>query len=572
MSEFRRRFALPAFVAASALAVVAGCASIPTSGDPQIVKAEGAPAQSDAEVRVIAQGPRSGDSPISIVSGFLEASGTTEEGFATARKFLTPASSTRWDARGITVYDQARFSLGERSGDRVVLSTVAVGRVDDQGVYTPEPGERSVSITFQLVRSGGDWRIDEPPSGLLVSRQDFEREYLKVDNYFVARPPRTSVLVPDPIYLPRASTSPTARLEALLRGPSRWLDTVAMTALPTDAALAEPINVLSGVALVRLTPESVPIEGVQRDLMLAQIVQTLMQDPEVSQVEVRALEQPPLSFGGAGNPVLRRADVVPYLPADQRPPPAPAYFVRDGAAYLSGEQMVQGPIAAETELAEIAVSPGGGLIAGVSTDRTTLVTGRADDPKRLVSRAKGTNLRSLSFDGDGNLWVVSGEGSGTAVLRYPPSGPPQRVRVDGFEPRQILRLRVAADGVRLALVLDTVRGTQVYVAQSTEDTDGLEIAGPRRMAGQLTGLRSVDWMDSGRLVVLGSLPDGQLQPFEVQLGGPVRALAGTLPGVTEISAAYGQPLMAATKKQIYRLREDGAWLPEGLGTAVTYPG
>src|SRR5690606_33992415 len=104
------------------------------------------------------------------------------------------------------------------------------------------------------------------------------------------------------------------------------------------------------------------------DLMLAQIVLTLMQDPEVSQVEVRAADQPPLSFGGAGNTVLRRADVVPYLPADQRPPPAPAYFVRDGAAYISGEQMVQGPIATETELSEIAISPGGGLLAGVSAD------------------------------------------------------------------------------------------------------------------------------------------------------------------------------------------------------------
>lgn len=567
-------------VAVALALALTGCADIPTSGDPEIVKAEGAPAQSEPGVRVIAQGPRPGDSPISIVSGFLEASGTTEEGFATARKFLTPSGAVRWKPSEITIYDESEYSVVERSGDRVVLTTNAVGRVDDQGVYIAEPSDRTVQVTFELTQAEGDWRIDEFPPGLLVSRQDFEREYLQLDNYFVARPPRTSVVIPDPVYAPRTHASPTARLESLLRGPSRWLAPVAMTAAPTGAKLAEPVNVLSGVALVRLTPESIPIEGVERDLMLAQIVLTLTQDPEISQVEVRAVGAPPLSLGGTTRTILRRQDVTPYLPADLRPQPASAYFLRDGVAYTAGEVTTQGPFAPDTELAEIAVAPGdSGLIAGISTDRTTLWTARLDEPKRLTVRARGVSLRSLTFDGDGNLWMLDGQNSGTAVRRYPPTGSGQRVELSGFESRQITRLRVAADGVRLALLLATVEGAQVYLAQTSEDEAGLRIVAPRRIAPTLFDPRSVDWADPAHLLVVAAERNAQPQPFEVALSGPIEPLAPVLAGIIEASVAFGQPVIASTgKKKIWRLRDGSTWIPEETvpaeseGTAPTYPG
>lgn len=568
-------------VIGTALALLlGGCADIPTSGDPEVVKAEGAPAQSEPVVRVIAQGPRPGDSQISIVSGFLEASGTTEEGFATARKFLTPGGSARWRASGITIYDQSEYSLVERSEDRVVLNTTVVGQVDDEGVYTPEADERALQVIFELTETDGDWRIDGLPMGLLVSRQDFEREYLQIDNYFVAQPPRTSVLIPDPVYTPRTQTTPTARVESLLRGPSRWLGAVAMSAVPTGATLAEPVNVLSGVALVRLTPDSIPIEGVERDLMLAQIVMTLTQDPEITQVEVRAADQPPLSFGDAGSTILRRQDVTPYLPADLRVPASPAYFLRDGVAYTAGEVTSQGPFAPETELAEIAVAPGdSGLMAGVSADRTTLWTASLDEPKRLTVRARGVQLRSLSFDGDGNLWVLDGVSSQTAVRRYPPSGSAVRVSLSGFESRQITRLRVAADGVRLALLLSTVEGSQVYLAQAVEGPDGLRVASPRRMAPTLFDPRSIDWADPGHLLVVAAERNAQPQPFEVALSGLIEPLAPVLAGIAEATVAFGRPVIASTgKKKIWRLRDGTTWIPEdavpaeSAGTAPTYPG
>jgi len=561
-------------VVAIALAgLLAGCADIPTSGEPESVKVEGAPAQTEPEVRVIAQGPRPGDSPFAIVSGFLEASGTVEEGFATAREFLTPGGTVRWNPKAdMTIYDQNDVHLVER-GDRVALTTVPVGRVDDQGVFVPVTDTNRISRTFQMSRVDGEWRIDSLPNGLYVSRQDFEREYVQTDNYFIARPPRTSVLVPDPVYTARSLDTPTARIESLLRGPSRWLNAIGMTAAPTGAALAEPVNILSGVALVRLTPESIPLEGVERDLMLAQIVMTLTQDPEITQVEIRAAGQPALAFSDAGSTILRRADVTPYLPADLRPSTSLAYFVQDGVSYTAGAQIAQGPFAPDIKLSEIAASPGGAMLAGISEDRRTLWTARADEPKHLTVRSRGENIRSISFDGDGNLWAVEGVDTGTVVRRYPPSGDPVRVGVSGFEPRQITRLRVSADGARLALLLSTVEGSQVYLAQALENVTGVRIAALRRMAGVLSDPRSVDWADPGRLIVVATEPNAQPQPYLVSLGGPIEVLP-ILTGIVEVSAAPGAPMIATTsKKQIWRLNEGGSWVNEKItGTAPTYPG
>lgn len=578
MSEHLKSEYLKGVAAVLLGALLGGCAGIPTSGVPETGRAEGSvPAQNRPEVRVVAPGPRAGDSPLGTVSGFLEASGTVEENFATARKFLTPAAGARWKpGAGVTIYDHTDVLLSERSGSRVLLSATADGSVDDQGVFSAKPPGQQTAAAFTLVRVGGDWRIDSVPAGLLVSRQDFDREYVQLDAWFLARPPHSPVLVPDPVYVTRSSARPTAMAETVLRGPSRWLSGVAMSAAPAGAKLAGPITQASGIALVRLNSESVPDDGVQRDLMLAQLVMTLTQDPEITSVEVQG-PNGYLTFGDAGTPQLRRFDVTPYLPGDLRQPTAPAYFVREGIAYTAepavAQPIVQGPFAPDLRLAEIAVTPGGPLIAGIAADRRTLWTARIEEPRRLAVRARGSNLRSASFDSDGNLWVLEGSGKKTVVRRYPPSGPAVQVTISGFEARQITRLRVAADGVRLAMVLSSVEGTQVYIAQASESTTGVAIAALRRVAAGLLQPRSVDWADPGTLVVLATEKNAQVQPFSVFLSGPIEVLAPPLADMTEVSIAPPDlPMIAATAKdQIWRLRGD-TWVREGPGTAPTYPG
>jgi two-component system sensor histidine kinase MtrB len=213
-------------VALGVVVLTAGCAQIPTSGSPagaaitQVAERPG----NDPAVRVFAEGPHPGDSVYSIVAGFLEASGTVEDGLSTAHEYLTAAAATRWrPGNGVNVYDQTAVRLAARATDRLEFTAPASGTVDDQGVFLEATPGRSLLADFGLVRVDGNWRIDSLPDGLFVSRQDFDREYIALDLHFLAAGKATPVLVPDPIHLRRDAELPTALAAALLRGPSRWL-------------------------------------------------------------------------------------------------------------------------------------------------------------------------------------------------------------------------------------------------------------------------------------------------------------------------------------------------------------
>ncbi|MFJ2115034.1 hypothetical protein ACIOEX_24585, partial [Streptomyces sp. NPDC087850] len=78
----------------AALAVLlAGCASIPDSGDVEPVKAS---PQGESQVRVYAVPPRDKAQPDEIVDGFLEAMTSDDPDFAMARKYLTKNASAFW--------------------------------------------------------------------------------------------------------------------------------------------------------------------------------------------------------------------------------------------------------------------------------------------------------------------------------------------------------------------------------------------------------------------------------------------------------------------------------------------
>lgn len=558
--------------AAAAVALLAGCAEIPSSGGVGLV--EGAPAAEAPRgqvVRVFAEGPRDGDGVYSIVSGFLEASSTVEDGLRTARKYLTSGASARWRATaGVTVYDHTKLRISARDATRLEVTAPAEGNVDGQGVYrAAEPGKKASSL-FGLVREAGNWRIDALPDGLLISRQDFEREYAALDLHFPAGGGHSAVLVPDPVHLRRLPGLPTELITALFRGPSRWLAPAVRSAVPADAALAAPVEVASGVARVALTPASVPPEGVDRATMLAQIVMTLTDVAGITSVEVLAGDRP-VTLAGAAR--LARNDVLLYQPADLRPPAPPAYYLRDGVSYVVGPPGAQGPFEPGLKLAEIAATPGGTLLAGISQDRTTLWTATRDAPQRLTQRLVGVDLRSASFDQDGNLWVLDGE-PGTRVLRrVSPDGALAQVQVDGFVSRQVERLRVSADGVRLALVLDTVKGEQVYLALITGSGAELAVGSLRRLGYTLIAPRDIAWAEPDRLAVLAAQRDAAPQPFALALSGTVSDLAPSLADISGLTASAGQPLLATTtKKVVWRLRAGGGWFLVGRGTVVAYPG
>ncbi len=86
--------------------------------------------------------------------------------------------------------------------------------------------------------ANGEWRISNPPKGLLISQYLFSQFYQQVTIYFYD--PSYTTLVPDPIYLPHGNQGATTLIQALLRGgPSQWLGPGgAVSAIPPQTRLS----------------------------------------------------------------------------------------------------------------------------------------------------------------------------------------------------------------------------------------------------------------------------------------------------------------------------------------------
>ena len=67
----------------------------------------------------------------------------------------------------------------------------------------------------------GEWRIANPPNGLIMLEPDFERLYDRRLAYFLD--PTGTRVVPDPRYLISGEAQPTALLNRVLEGPSAAL-------------------------------------------------------------------------------------------------------------------------------------------------------------------------------------------------------------------------------------------------------------------------------------------------------------------------------------------------------------
>jgi len=569
----RRAWSAAAAVAAALISTLgAGCAGIPTEGPVKSGRdVSSGQEASDPYVRVFAEPPRGGENVYQIVEGFLEASGTVEADYATARAYLAPVAGRSWRPRfRISVYDHNDVIVSQPQAGLVEFAAQEVGSVDDQGGFTAaEPGQKT-RATFRLARVSGEWRIVDMPPGLYVSQQDFEREYRALDLYYFD--PDRRVLVPDPVFLPVGAGLATALTKALIQGPSRWLATTTVSELPSGTVLdGESVDVDNGVANVRLSERALAADLRARERMIAQLVSTLMQVPEVSAVRVSA-GGTVLSTDG-GRSVHEAGDVSRYEPVE-RSVAQTGYYLRGGRLYSLGPTAMTGPLGdGNRPISAAAASPDGAAIAAVSADRRTLWTAQSSAPASLRVRGRGQALHSPSYDQFGNLWVVDGDGVNPAVRWLPVSGDALPVVVPQLGGASVPVLRVSDDGTRLALVAVRDGRSEVLVGVVQREPGRLVVSQLRRMGHRLLSARGLAWAEADRLVVLAAEARTQLQPYYVSLDGAHVEPGEPLAGIASIAAAPGQPLLAATTdRRVWRLRPDGPWVQVAPGEYPLYPG
>ncbi|EFG64771.1 LpqB family beta-propeller domain-containing protein [Streptomyces sp. SPB074] len=600
-------------VLATVGALVAGCASMPDRGDVRPVDSS---TRNDPGVRVFGVAPRDGARPLEVVQGFLEALTSEDRDYAVARKYLTEKASRDWHpGSGTTVLtDSADPTPGrgtppdapgeadKATSHTYVLTGKKVATVDDRLSY--HPSDATYQETVRLVRTGKDkkeWRIDRPPSGVVLGKNDFQRLYWPVNKYYFAA--RTEAghepLVADPVYIRSWEDPVTQTVKAVLDGPSAWLGGAVRSSFPDGIALRRGTTALAPDDDNRLT---VPLDVNRGEVsaaacrrMAAQLLYSL-RDLASTSVKTVGLEA---RKGSLCTLDEDEADAVAGQGASKRDTPNQYYLDKnhrlvDLSSGSRDDELpggVPGPFGTgDQELRAAAVSRDEKYAAGISLNgdrlfvsalagtgelRFTGVRSKAADEKDRLS--------TPSWDGFGDLWVADTDPANPRLMWVRKgAADPVEVKVAGLgEGARIEAVRASSDGVRIALLVR--EGTQTTLRIGRVDRVGegeatrIAVGGLRAAAPQLEEVTAMSWAGGSRLVVAGREEGGVRQLQYVLSDGsvPPKAALPGLNGVTDIAASDdpGLPLVAHSSDGIVRLPAGMNWeTVSKQGTAPFYPG
>lgn len=568
----RRRTA--AVLATAVGLLLAGCASIPSSSRPQVIESLPASAPPDQDdVRYDELVPRPGESPEEIVRDYLRAGGSYERKHARARAYLTPAGQRDWsDQRGTVVLDDSPYLDVRDGGSTVEMTARQQGRVEADGSYQGNAARSP--YTFRLKKVDGNWRIDNPPAGVLIESGTFEAAYEPWKVYFLDS--TRSRVVPDVRWLSASRDSlPSLLVAAIEQGPSAGLRRAARSDL-VGVTLQNNVEQEGGLVKVYLAGlgdgiDTLPSGG------FAQLVWTLYQ-LGVSGVEVYA-DGRLLEPRGRPTQSLQRLSDWRQFDPDGVSVSTPAYFIRDGAVWTSRDAPVAGPAGrGDFDASSVAVSADERSMAVVQRQPNgsrALYLGPARSLRRTVT---GTSLSQPSWGiALDEVWVVR---NGTEILLVSLGGRSTRVVLPGQGSIGTVRaVRLSRDGARVAVVAGAAPDARLYVGVVFRENGAVRVEGLREVPVGETPVSDAAWSDALSLVALVRARQQDSGLYTVSIDGVTQSrLVATsgLPGPpSAIAAAPTLPLLTVAGGTLWRTPTAGEnWIRVGPepAAAPSYPG
>lgn len=507
--------------AVAAALALAGCATVPTTGPVQQHTPSGNGV--DAGVRIDPLPPSVGASQLLVVEGFLHAMSVYQPDYAVAREYLTDAASNDWDPRaGVQIYADG-FPPTEYE-QIVALPAPVSGTLDASGRYSPAsgdpgtgyaPGKNNVHNFTLIKNDDGQWRITNPPEGLLVSRYVFTTGFVEVNLHFPD--PTGSALVPDPRFFAAGEQSVVRAVQAQLDGPSDWL-APAVARVDTEGITLLGVEVdPTGIAKVTLGGTAGELSAEDRGMLLAGLAYTLAGLDQVSAVQVVA--------GGetwrspAGQTVVRPdqfRELAPEGNTSRSLLVVQDQEVRRLANTADWDELTRIEVPFSRP-GQVAASAGLATWAATSADGTRLqVAAAGDDAARTLREGRG--LLRPSFSRSGELWSPAAAGldalqvfDGTRRVRVSVEQPDRPARLDRLP---VVALAVSPDGARVAMILRQSGSTVVGLARVERGADGtIVLAGWRTIdVASTTGTagRALDvgWEAETELLVLQDTDTG----------------------------------------------------------------
>jgi Lipoprotein LpqB beta-propeller domain/Sporulation and spore germination len=557
-----------AVLAALAVAVFAGgCVSMP-SGGPVLSYSvtQGPGAQSQAFLQMYVGPPGNGWTPEEIVTGFLTASASFGEGQQTAREYLTPHYSNRWEPSwSATVFSNVPnvnkatiTGTGSRKQATVTVTGKVQASLSVSGRYAVPSAKEQEGLpsTFTLVQDNGQWRISSAPSGLLLASDQFKDDYQLRNLYFFD--PTGHFLVPDPVYVPLQAT-PAALMNGLVNDlinpPHDWLYGAAKTAFPAGTKRMGDVTLEGGTATVSLGGAIANASLRVMEQVSAQLLWTLSGSgqggPTVQSIEVSVNNKPWSPPNTDENPVQSHVNYSPptggsgvfyYLDT------AGNLWQGNGAPADNGTQANPVKVArVGTDYSQIAVSsdPNHRYLAALRGQ--SLFIGPVGGK---LSKQEGTGYTTMGWDPSGNLWATMGDQivmlPGAASSGRQPGQPVNVgvVNIDGLTPvvAPFTAIRVAPDGVRVAIV---VSGTDLYfgsIVHSGQSATEIVLSPFSVMGTGTTTFSSVTWYGPDNVITLGGGSGPVLTEYPVDGGTSTSIPAES--DIRSITASSGSALIA----------------------------
>ena len=434
------------FAATMAL-FLAGCTQLPVSGE--VVAIDPDTVTVDTDVDFLPPGPTAGASPQEIIQGFIAAGAAAQNNFRVARSYLTDEFREVWNPNQSALISGGAWTISSLEPGEWLYTAAVVASVDEAGRYEDVAPQSTQELVFRLSEVDGQWRISEAPDGIMLSELAFRESFESVRLYYYSADYRE--LVPDVRWFASRGDVLTKVIRGLLQQPSYWLNQGAtVSAFPSGTQLAlSPVPVVEGQAQVDLSELVLSADETQRERMLWQLITTLQQISDVSDVAITVNQtplaiplneedQPLLSSGRDPRVLVVRGSEFGYLQSSRVESidglEAPVLSVRPEKVFYSAEYD------------QAAVVGEGGLW---QVDAAGVFETPLDQRENLV--------RPI-IDSCGYIWSINSAPGGSELLVFPPNtlAPETEaipIALELPDAAQVVSFELARDNTRLMLLV-----------------------------------------------------------------------------------------------------------------------